>query len=202
MAKIAVADMSGIEKAAVLMMSLGVDASAEVLKRLAPEEVRTLSTTIAALRNLDDKTRAAVLDEFAKVRAIAVKPPAKAPAPRPMPRPVEHPVEERNFAAEIVDHSIKRERVEVSFEDIGKLDDLSVKDILKNVDFRTLCIAVKAADDDVKEILFRNMTEREAGQIRSEVLEIGPVKLSQVEVAQEQVTDVMRRILNGGRKAA
>src|ERR1035437_461656 len=98
MAKTVAAEMSGIEKAAVLMLSLGVKTSAEVLKRLEPDEVRTLSATIAGLTTLDDQTTAAVLREFAQARAVAVRP----------------SVEGRNFAAEIVDNEIERQRIEVS----------------------------------------------------------------------------------------
>ena len=101
----------------------------------------------------------------------------------------------RNYAAKLVNEAIGRERVNVSFEDISKLDDLSVKDILKRVDMRTLCTALKAADDEVKEIIFRNLTDREAAALRAEVLEIGPVRLREVESAQEAVTATMRSVL-------
>lgn len=184
MAKTAVAQITGVQKAAMLVMSLGVEASAEVFKRLDVEEMRQLSASIASMPRFDDKTRTAVFEEFKKARTLAARPSTKS----------------RNYAADLVEGAIDRESVRLSFEEIINLDDLSIKDVIKRVDLRTLCTALKAADDNIKELIFKNMSDREAAELRAEVMEIGPVRLRQVEAAQESVAEVMRSLLASARK--
>ena len=189
----AVAEISGVEKAAVLMVSLGTLTSAEVFKRLDQDEIKKLSAGIIALRSVDPGTKATVLEEFAKARAVAAR----------------GTVGVRNFAAELFDDDgdelvrdfdqIKPDStapaeipMHCAFEDIAKLDDASVKAMLEAVDRQTLCQALKAAADDVKNAILRNLTKSEAGKLKNEIEQMGAVRLRDITDSQERIAMLFR----------
>jgi len=84
------------------------------------------------------------------------------------------------------------------FEDIALLDDRSVQSLLKNVETRELAIALKAASDELKDRVFSNLSERVAGLIQEEMEFMGPMRLSDVEVAQQMVVESVRRLEEEG----
>jgi len=80
------------------------------------------------------------------------------------------------------------------FEDIVKLDDRSIQRVLREVDQKDLALALKAASDEVKQKVFKNMSSR-ASQMLKEDMEIsGPVRLRAVEDAQQRIVAVVRRL--------
>jgi flagellar motor switch protein FliG len=84
------------------------------------------------------------------------------------------------------------------FEDIALLDDRSVQSLLKNVETRELAIALKAASDELKDKIFSNLSERVAGLIQEEMEFMGPMRLSDVEGAQQTVVESVRRLEEEG----
>ncbi len=84
------------------------------------------------------------------------------------------------------------------FEDIVKLPDHAVQLILKDVDSKTLALALKAASNELKEKIFRNMSERAAEMLRDELEYLGPVRVRDVENAQKMVLDVVRQLEEQG----
>jgi flagellar motor switch protein FliG len=85
-----------------------------------------------------------------------------------------------------------------SFEDIVLLDDRSLQRVLRDVDSRELAVALKAADDQVKNKIFKNISERAALMIKEEIEYMGPKRLSEVEEAQQQVVDAIRTLEESG----
>jgi flagellar motor switch protein FliG len=84
------------------------------------------------------------------------------------------------------------------FEDIRLLDDRSVQRLLKEVDAKSLALAIKVSSDEIKELVFRNMSSR-AGELLKEELELmGPVRLSVVEEGQRAIVDIVRRLEDEG----
>lgn len=81
-----------------------------------------------------------------------------------------------------------------TFEDVGKIDDRSVQTILKEVPRDQLVIALKTASDDLKDLLFRNISQRAAEMLKDDLGSLGPVKLKDVEKAQQGIVDVVRRL--------
>jgi flagellar motor switch protein FliG len=81
-----------------------------------------------------------------------------------------------------------------TFDDMILLDDRSMQRVLRDVDQRDLAIALKAARDDVKEHFFRNMSSRASEMLREEIQFSGPVKIKNVEEAQQRVIAVVRRL--------
>ena len=84
------------------------------------------------------------------------------------------------------------------FEDIILLDDRSVQRVLKDVETKDLAISLKAASEDVKKKIFTNVSERVADMIREEIEFMGPMRLSDVEAAQQRIVETIRRLQDEG----
>ena len=84
------------------------------------------------------------------------------------------------------------------FEDLNLLDDRSTQKVLKEVETKDLAVAMKAASDDVKHKIFSNVSERVATMIREEIEFLGPMRLSEVEAAQQRIVESVRRLENDG----
>lgn len=85
------------------------------------------------------------------------------------------------------------------FEDIKQLDDRGIRELLKEVSNDELTTALKGASDDLQEKFFKNLSERAANMIREDLEIMGPVKLSEVESAQQNVVKIVRRLEDEGR---
>lgn len=80
------------------------------------------------------------------------------------------------------------------FEDIGFIDDRGMQQLLKEVPNDKLVVALKTAPEEIKTKIFRNMSKR-AGQLLKDDLEaLGPVRLSDVEGAQQEIVNVAKRL--------
>lgn len=84
------------------------------------------------------------------------------------------------------------------FDDLVLLDDRSIQRLLKEVETMHLAISLKAASDDVKNKIFANVSERVGVLIREEMEFMGPVRLSDVETAQQRIVETIRRLEEEG----
>jgi flagellar motor switch protein FliG len=85
------------------------------------------------------------------------------------------------------------------FEDLINVDDRSIMSILKEVEGETLKMALRTASEELKERIFKNMSER-ASQMMKEDLEVmGPVRLRDVEAAQQQIIKIGKRLETEGK---
>ncbi|MHC4774390.1 MAG: flagellar motor switch protein FliG [Planctomycetota bacterium] len=84
------------------------------------------------------------------------------------------------------------------FEDILKVNDKGIQAVLKEIDNEELCLALKTASEDLKEKIFSNMSSRAATLIKEDMEYMGPVRLSDVEGAQQRIVDVVRRLEEAG----
>jgi flagellar motor switch protein FliG len=84
------------------------------------------------------------------------------------------------------------------FDDILLLEDRSVQRVLREVDTKDLSVALKAADDEVKQKIFKNISERAATMIQEEIEYMGPKRLSEVEAAQQAIVEVIRNLEASG----
>ena len=80
------------------------------------------------------------------------------------------------------------------FEDIKSIDDRSIRELLKEVSNDELTMALKGASEDLKQKFFKNLSERAATMIKEDLEIMGPIKLSDVEGAQQAVVKVVRRM--------
>lgn len=84
------------------------------------------------------------------------------------------------------------------FEDIMLVDDKGIQSVLKEVDNDELALALKTASDDLRAKIFKNMSERAAQLIQEDMQYMGPVRVSDVEAAQQRIVDVVRRLEDSG----
>ncbi len=84
------------------------------------------------------------------------------------------------------------------FEDIMRVDDRGIQAVLKEVENEELALALRTATDDLKEKIFSNMSERAAALIKEEMEYMGPVRISDVENAQQKIVDIVRRLEDAG----
>ena len=84
------------------------------------------------------------------------------------------------------------------FEDIVMLDDRSLQMVLREVDTKDLSLALKATPKEVSEKVFKNMSKRAADMLREEIEFMGPVKIRDVEEAQQKIVGVIRSLEEKG----
>jgi len=85
------------------------------------------------------------------------------------------------------------------FEDLVKIDDRGLQSILKEVDQNELLIALKTATEKLKEKMFANMSERAALMMKEDLESMPPVRLSEVEKAQQSILRTVKRLEEEGK---
>ena len=88
-----------------------------------------------------------------------------------------------------------------TFEDLKKLDDRSVQTVLKEVPREQLVLSLKTASPGLKELLFRNISQRAAQMLQEDLETLGPTKLKDVEKSQQAIIDVVRKLESEGKIA-
>jgi len=84
------------------------------------------------------------------------------------------------------------------FEDILTLDGRSIQRFLREVDNNQLAVALKGATDDVQKLIFSNMSKRLSEMIREDLEFMGPVRLKDVEEAQQKIVNIIRKLEDAG----
>jgi len=85
-----------------------------------------------------------------------------------------------------------------TFDDLEKLDDKGVQQLMKEVQSESLIIALKGATPALREKIFRNMSTRAAETLREDLESRGPVRLSEVESEQKEMLKIVRRLADEG----
>jgi flagellar motor switch protein FliG len=80
------------------------------------------------------------------------------------------------------------------FENIITLDDRAIQRILRDVDNKDLILALKGASEEVQSLIFRNLSKRAAQLLQEDLGMVGPVRLRNVEEAQQRVVNVIRQL--------
>ncbi len=84
------------------------------------------------------------------------------------------------------------------FEDLVHLPPATIQRILKEVDSKTLALALKATSNELKEKIYENMSERAANMLKEELDYLGPVRIKDVEQAQKEILEIARRLEEQG----
>jgi flagellar motor switch protein FliG len=84
------------------------------------------------------------------------------------------------------------------FEDLVEIDDRGIQALLREISSDSLIIALKGADETMKEKIFKNMSKRAAEMLRDDLEVRPPVRLSEVETAQKEILGVARRLSESG----
>lgn len=89
-------------------------------------------------------------------------------------------------------------RLMFTFEDIIYVDDAGIQKTLREIESKDLALALKASNDEVKEKVLKNMSERAREMIMEEIEFMGPVRMKNVEEAQQKIVAVIRRLEESG----
>ncbi|MDR3312692.1 MAG: flagellar motor switch protein FliG [Spirochaetaceae bacterium] len=84
------------------------------------------------------------------------------------------------------------------FEDIVMLDDRAIQKILREVENPELSKALKAVDTEVQDKIFRNMSKRAASMLKDDMEFMGPIRLKDVQEAQQKIVSIIRRLEDAG----
>lgn len=158
-----------------------------IMDRTAPEVVREIE------RVLERKLSSVLTQDFASAGGIRSLVEVLNQVDRTTERTILESLDEQN--SELADEVRKLMFV---FEDIMLLDDRSIQQVLREVENKELGLALKGTTDEVKEKIFKNMSERAAAIIKEELQFMGPVRLKQVEEAQQRVVTIIRKLEDAG----
>lgn len=84
------------------------------------------------------------------------------------------------------------------FEDLKNIEDRDMQRLLRDVNNDGLLLALKGSDDELKAMVFGNMSERAAEMLKDDLENKGPVKVSEVETAQKEILTLARRLADDG----
>ncbi|SFM39466.1 flagellar motor switch protein FliG [Ectothiorhodospira mobilis] len=84
------------------------------------------------------------------------------------------------------------------FANLAEIDDRGIQALLREVSTDSLVLALKGADDTLKEKIFKNMSKRAGEMLQDDLEAKGPVRLSEVEAAQKEILSIARRMAEEG----
>jgi len=84
------------------------------------------------------------------------------------------------------------------FEDIIKLDDRAMQALMKEIDMKGLPLALKGADEDIRDLFFKNMSEKAATLLKDELEMMGPVMAKDVSAAQAAIVEIIKALEEAG----
>ena len=84
------------------------------------------------------------------------------------------------------------------FEDLARIDDRGIQTLLREVSTDSLLLALRGADDEMKQKIFGNMSRRAAEMLRDDLEAAAPARLSEVEAAQKDILSIARRLADAG----
>lgn len=180
-------------KAAEILIGLPAQKQIEVVKRIAnmeqtnPEVIRTVEKALESrLANMLSQSmeKAGGVETVAEILNLAD-------------RATEKSIME-GLEAEDPDLVEQIRRLMFVFEDIKQVDDKGIQCMLKEIDNDELALALKTASDELRDKIFNNMSERAATLIKEDMQFMGPVRVSDVESAQQRIVDIVRRLEDSG----
>jgi flagellar motor switch protein FliG len=86
-----------------------------------------------------------------------------------------------------------------TFEDLTLIDSKQMQTVLKDVDKADLAMALKTASDAVRELIMKSMSTRAAEMLNDDLENMGPVKVSDVETAQQKIIKIVKKLEEEGK---
>ncbi|NLB78751.1 MAG: flagellar motor switch protein FliG [Clostridiaceae bacterium] len=180
-------------QSAAVLSALPQDKQSDVAKRIATMDRTSPEIIKEVERVLEKKLSALVTEDFTAVGGIQ----AIVDVLNSVDRGTEKfimdslEIEDTDLAEEI------RKRMFV-FEDILQLDNRSVQRFLHEVDNGQLALALKGATEEVQNLIYNNMSKRLSEMIKEDLEYMGPVRLKDVEEAQQKIVNVIRKLEDAG----
>jgi flagellar motor switch protein FliG len=85
------------------------------------------------------------------------------------------------------------------FEDLAAVNDVGIRELLKEIKNEDLVLALKTASEDLKAKIFKNLSQRAGQMLQEDLTMMGPVRLSDVEGAQQNILNIARRLEKDGK---
>ncbi|MBR2216282.1 MAG: flagellar motor switch protein FliG [Selenomonadaceae bacterium] len=181
------------DQAATVLSSLPQEAQADVTRRIAAMDRTNPDVIRDVERVLERKLSSMVTQDFAAAGGVKAIVEVLNRVDRTTEKSIVESLEVDNpeLAEEI-------KKLMFVFEDIVMLDDRSLQMVLRDVDTKDLSLALKATPNEVSEKVYKNMSKRAADMLREEIEFMGPVKIRDVEEAQQKVVNVIRTLEDKG----
>ncbi|MBL4611978.1 flagellar motor switch protein FliG [Halopseudomonas sp.] len=96
------------------------------------------------------------------------------------------------------DLSSKIEDLMFVFDNLSDVDDRGIQALLREISSEVLIVALKGADEAIKEKIFKNMSKRASELLQDDLEAKGPVRISEVEAAQKEILTIARRMADAG----
>jgi len=180
-------------KASEIMVGLPSQKQIEVVKRIANMEQTNPEVIKEVERGLEHRLSDIVSQTFEKAGGVDTVAEILNLADRSTEKGIMEGLE-----AEDPDLVEQIRRLMFVFEDILLVNDKGIQSVLKEVDNDELSLALKTASQDLKDKIFKNMSERAAQMIGENMQYMGPVRVSDVEAAQQKIVDIVRRLEDAG----
>ncbi len=180
-------------QAATILAALPPDKQADVARRIATMDRTSPEVIKEVERVLEKKLSALVTEDFTAAGGVQ----SIVDILNSVDRGTEKHIME---ALEIEDPDLAEEikkRMFV-FEDILTLDNRSIQRFLREVDNNLLALALKGATEDVRNVIFANMSKRLAEMIKEDIEFMGPVRLKDIEEAQQKIANIIRKLEDAG----
>lgn len=180
-------------KAAEILGGLPVAKQIEVIKRVANMEQTNPEVIREVEKGLESRLSAMLTQSMEKAGGV----PTVAEILNLADRSTEKAIME-GLEADDPDLVEQIRRLMFVFEDIKLVDDKGIQSILKELDNDDLGLALKTASEDLQNKIFKNMSERAASMVKENMQFMGPVRVSDVEAAQQRIVDIVRRLEDSG----
>ena len=180
-------------KAAEILAGLPMQKQLEVIKRIANMEQTNPEVIREVERGLESRLSAMLTQSMEKAGGV----PTVAEILNLADRATEKAILE-GLETEDPDLVEEIRRLMFVFEDVKMVDDKGIQAVLREIDNDELALALKTASPDLQTKIFSNMSERAAQLIKEDMEFMGPVRVSDVEAAQQRIVDVVRRLEEAG----
>lgn len=180
-------------KAAEILVGLPMQKQLEVIKRIANMEQTNPDVIKEVERGLESRLSNMLMQSMEKAGGV----PTVAEILNLADRSTEKTIME-GLETEDPDLVEQIRRLMFVFEDILLVNDKGIQSVLKEIDNDELALALKTASQELQAKIFANMSERAATLIKEDMQYMGPVRVSDVEAAQQRIVDVVRRLEEAG----
>ncbi|MFM9996048.1 MAG: flagellar motor switch protein FliG [Phycisphaerales bacterium] len=180
-------------KAAEILVGLPMQKQLEVIKRIANMEQTNPDVIKEVEKGLESRLANMLMQSMEKAGGV----PTVAEILNLADRSTEKTIME-GLEAEDPDLVEQIRRLMFVFEDILLVNDKGIQSVLKEVDNDELALALKTASNELQAKIFANMSERASALIKEDMQYMGPVRVSDVEAAQQRIVDVVRRLEEAG----
>jgi flagellar motor switch protein FliG len=181
------------EQSAAIISALPADRQVDVAKRIAVMDRTSPDVIKDVERILERKLSSLVTQDFTAAGGVDSIVEVLNRVDRTTERTIIENLEIQN--PELAEEIKKRMFV---FEDIVLLDDRSLQLVLREIESKDLGLALKASSTEVADKVYKNMSKRASEMLRDEIEYMGPVRIRDVEEAQQKVVNVIRRLEDSG----